>query len=1579
MAIIFGSDAGIRPDLHQDITGALVGEFNRIKTDIEAGFNRLTGQSAGLPPLAPLEPVHVDDGFSNVPGTAFTNSTIDNIDDIQKRRIVTQEPHITVYLKKRAFWSLRDEYSSRFMDGGEKLFIRASKILFEKKASQIAAYEALTKLDQLIANEADIDSAGLDAIVSLLERASGTVNFQIQGLIQSSQTGDPALNAAIQDEINQAVDNLESTENLIESLRELSAKNKKTKQATQTNWVVDPDDADVVSTGRGSGVIELTAISDLNTSLGLESEGSFSFTLQDPYNLTKITSDDVEIALSSAFREAEEIGVLLNSSEGRGGVDADLGLGPAQLLEEARRKDRQLQALRKNKVVNVLGFNQSPSVLSNNDTAEIIFEIQPTSVSTEKVTASTPAVSTPFNKNTFRSVFAQLPAGQQLSPREDQLVTEIFKLLERYVAAVERINRNALDLNNIPDFAYARRQLRKHFLGKSMVQPMDGVHIYINGRTRKDGEVIGPLNYLLNNTAFIKEFADSETLIDQVIEEEMDQFNIDRELISVELYKSIRTSGLLRNAGVHVFGGLVSTVSESYNASNGNYVLNVSGHSNLKWLRLSRVNVKPSLDQTQGLLEDPLTPFDIKTDPNTGLIEGEPGLSDINREREREGLLNYNAGIRPGGKVKENNLVQDYEDSDEEAPVQKIRQHAPGLVYKWKEGIIVATRNVNLKTALDGSPHQSSKLRRDVGLTITESPFANQDAADVVSLLVTGFPHNYESFFENATATGAYSPGGTGGSNDGQSYFHTFFDVTRSTNRALGNFQPFKILNVPPDELEARINAQMELRKESKKINELRKELANLQDLDLKLRGTEGIKISEESERKRGTAQTGLTGAIRDVKARLTAATNEFKQNANNAPGLRVYGSDFALQFEPASSSEDARDLEERNQRFALKNRLLQLRTQFDCKFNRDQNLFIVSDEYDKDLDIQAYVLASIGSQDQPIWKSDYKVPLEICRNVAKTLDFEFFCDSQGHIQFRPPKYNRVPLSLLLKLFLLEARENKVLFPTFLKNLFNTTTGSIERDLEIVNKQLKLESILLNTSVSFGENDPTNELVIGVGESIQLSESLAPTSELQGGDLREKAKSFLQTKVELASLTGGKAIDINDQTEIEAAEKLLREFNDPSSRNVSSRRLSKFNKIGKLISRRQQLTAISSRIKSEGETLVKNGFNKVDKDVINKLFKTFGELIEDDFHDFLGPGSASRFIIYDEQIISSSFTESDQNVICRVDVQGQQDLTGDKAGEIGQVPVLWAGGTDFDLWRQYGYRPAPPTSKPFFKNAETQCAPYVMMLLNRAKRDIVRGSITLYGNEYYQIGEVVYINNRDMLFYVSDVSHSFSYSSGSYTTKLELRYGHPLGEYLATPLDVIGKNIIRNQTEFNRTVMTRDTSDQKIGVHIGAIVFPSKESAPSEEGAKNDMLSGLFALTNVTSLKNALTIAKKHVGKNGEFPKVEIRGYITDAANVDKVRRRMKAVRNWFKNPIGKKFMKEGEGFIKLSSLFTDSRLQENQLVAIDSNTSVDPINIKEELTGKNLEKLRIPKEEVFSAAPDGKPDNIIEAVLVYE
>jgi len=1573
MSIVFGGDAGIRQDAWGNMLDGVLGEFSRIKDGLVDNFSRLTGKPTGLSRNLPKENIHVDDGFQNVPGTVFTGSgNMGDIDDIKTRKITTQSPMFTVYIKKKIFWSLRNEHNTKFMDSAEKLFIRASKLLFERKCAQVASYEAMTKLERLIEEEAELDVQHVEQIrdliqVEILENAKDRIDEEADLLASN-----PFFSEEYQNEIISAAADAkrEITKNanlFIEELDKIIKKARISKQAVHTNWVIDTrNNSDNVKIGRGVGVIELTLVDSVRTSLSLETgdAGSISFTLQDPYNLMSITNTDVELALSAALM------ARYRESNPDQFPAEDVGKRTAQeILEEARRLDEELR-------------KERSRIFRASNVADIVFEVNPSSAAPNKITGRISSLSEPFNEDNFRIVFLDLPIEQQLTMEEDELVTRIFKLLNDYVLAINAITAAGEARNKDEDTEYARRQLRKFYLGKSIVQPMDGVHIYIRSNTFRDNELIGPLSVLLNDSPFVKSFAggfDPDGTNDAVLREEMKQLGITN--IPVALYRKLRTNSLLRNAGAHVFGGLVSTVSSSYNASRGEYTLQVSGESNMKWLKLSRVNVAPSLEQPRGVLEDPLTPLKLDIDPATGLIRGNPVLSDENRKRN----LYYRDGTLFGERLDDQNIYQDTVHVDNKA--YSLMQHAPGLAYRWKEGVISATQQRSLRSSLGGDTPAKQQLRRDVGLTITkDGPFANLDVADVISLLVTGFPHNFESFYLNSISVGSFTNDRE--QNSAESYFHSFFDITRSTNKALGNFVPFKNIDITQEQMAQRLKVQTDLVKENKEISDLQSKIAEQQDTLNQL----ALRKSPASL----STQNAISKIISKNTKRLNDLIEKFSESIDSGEesGLRVYGNNIIVESTSASDSEASG---EASQQARLRTKLMQLRYQVDTKLNLDNNLFVVSDEYDKDLDIQAFV-TELQSGEVPTWNSQYKTPIETCINAAKVIDFEFFCDTQGNIQFRPPQYNKIPISLLAKMLLLSEDKSIELLPPFVKALFVSRRESLEKTKKVLDMEIAIINLFL-----FGDESGKGEITNATGTKEIFATTGSNASVIGIGSEASKSNveysgsiaiMIQQLRNLLAQETDPSFSASEDSEKLKEVQKEVEELNNPSSPNVNTRRLSKLNKLVQLSSQKQRVEETlakmsSSKVKEQTyNATVQNatrGFGtRLSTGQLQTIFEPFGNLLEDDYNDFIGPGSSSRFIIYDSQIISYDFKESDSNVHCRVDVTGQQDLLGEQPGFVGRIPILWAGATDFDLWKQYGWRQLSSVNKPYFKNAEQQCAPYALMLLSIQRRDAIRASITLVGNEYYQLGDVVYINSKDLLYYVYGVSHNISFS-GAFTTTLDLRYGHALGEFIPTPLDVIGKNLIKNQRKFNTTFMHRSTAGTDVGRVVGVVLYPL--GSYEEDPMKQLLELGDF---NLTALKNALLIINTHKDSK-QFKEVEIRGFVrsigtsTDPQRVTVVEDRMKAVRDWLTKPIegfnddDEEIPLDYEDFpaLEKSKIKDANSLTPILVPIVDENTTEEEQKLPEESIG------RTPSEESYNLMMDPKDPqgefNTIEIVITFE
>jgi hypothetical protein len=216
----------------------------------------------------------------------------------------------------------------------------------------------------------------------------------------------------------------------------------------------------------------------------------------------------------------------------------------------------------------------------------------------------------------------------------------------------------------------------------------------------------------------------------------------------------------------------------------------------------------------------------------------------------------------------------------------------------------------------------------------------------------------------------------------------------------------------------------------------------------------------------------------------------------------------------------------------------------------------------------------------------------------------------------------------------------------------------------------------------------------------------------------------------------------------------------------------------------------------------------------------YEHMIEDETYDDYGPGSGSRYIIKNSQIRRLDLAENPPDFTC-IQVNGQLNPLLPNTvlpGSLNSFPdggngLVTAAAVDYDLWRKYGHRTQATINVPFLSDPNSQCAPYASMILSRARQNILRGSVTISGNEYMQPGEVVFLQDRQLLFYVTSVAHSYS-SSVDFSTTLTLTYGHTPGDYIPTTLDVIGKMIYSNRDIATMTVQRQSSTynDSNMGV-----------------------------------------------------------------------------------------------------------------------------------------------------------------------
>jgi len=338
---------------------------------------------------------------------------------------------------------------------------------------------------------------------------------------------------------------------------------------------------------------------------------------------------------------------------------------------------------------------------------------------------------------------------------------------------------------------------------------------------------------------------------------------------------------------------------------------------------------------------------------------------------------------------------------------------------------------------------------------------------------------------------------------------------------------------------------------------------------------------------------------------------------------------------------------------------------------NADKNYFVVDAQYNLNPALQAYNRQI--TQSANLWQSEWDTPFVLCHAVAEALDFEFYCNEDGHLIFRPPKYNRTPVEF-----------------------FYADDSYLQANLA---KYINYETVLT---------------------------------------LQDEVKQ-LDTTIQAQQAVGTVAKDILQSREAKYSS--LQQYNRLAFNNI---------------------------------------FDIVNENHINR--------------------------IYDSEIIRYDLTEHEPD-FTSIDVFGKPDLV-----DIAQTADnwYWAGATDFDLWRMYGYKAGGAAHKPFFKDALNQCAPYALSLIQRQWGKIFHCSMLVRGDSRYRIGDTVYVKDLNMMFYIEQVAHSFTYGS-SFTTSLTLTYGRRPGQWFVVPFDTIGALMIAGEKDRTAALQGKTNLSPKSG------------------------------------------------------------------------------------------------------------------------------------------------------------------------
>ncbi len=1445
--------------------------------------------------------------IDNTSQRSYINSGFANNDRTRPniRNVITQTPELVVIIKKRMFSSLAGNYDEKYMNKDERHFYRAAKKLFENKCNEISAYEKLTKLSKILYDVGELTNPLAQAIYKSLDAIEGT-DFNagggdyLSGILYGSKTKDYLM----------------KHKDAIQKIRAALTLNGFNQNTT---WIKDEKRANVSNAGKGTGVIELTIVTtfESTTSVNL-GEGSASFSILDPNRMLMITEADIERALYQTSYEKYALTNYLTSTMEADNDDDLQYLNELRLTRGASSLNIKTDASSRmyNKVIILL--DRLGYELTDRDGGGLNFD--------------------KLNND------PNVPDYEKFTKEEQKLITTIykrtFKILSSKLRDFEDYRKYNYEAN------YARKMMRLNFLGKQLIQSQDNVYAYIDSQRIEDKMVLGGLresfvdmsDSIMSGTSFggmgaasligslDTAFGDLKNLMGTTKKTGsgssggFDFYEAEKNmLVGADfpswLWNLLRPNFTSATFGTCVFCGVVQNCNESY--TDGSYTVNVSCKDNAYYFEQGYINTQPGLDQFNGYLYDPLTPYDFSFDATTGLL---PDVSQLNLLKENYDKLNSKMYVMEDGKnagfvaTSTNIMEGDIEpilglsqtSNIYSNIARRIYSMPEGMVYRWKSGIGSAI--INQSGTTDGS--MANRLVQDnYGLVTLTDPFGGQDLFNVISILVCGEPYNFNTFMKSAQEFGTISVQAS--YNPDADYFTSLFKAIKKQNKIWGNFVPFKRFSTDPTTFSKSIALQTYTYAHSTSIKSKMNERAKLLNKLIQFEGDnysfDIMKFSAPLFGSSGVSNIDSKNAsitndlikkivLLDGQIQLhSQAIFETLESNNVAQSVLAVGSNVLY-----SSSDDTTPAAQRERYRLLISQQNQLtkRHLWQVKGNIDQNLFIIGTECDMDADIQA-LAQSLTGDFQYLNKSWITVKSKL-EQALKVLGLELFANSQGHIELRAPKYNRIPSTILFEMFRMNSDYGIKVYPDFLEGLFTNQVESVFTDIELLEDEIRLRAIALGanpnvngsieglldgtmsknaieTKFAFvsGADGSLSSLRTAVGQIASEYKKAYdnPDSYLLGAitvgkDVQDIFKNDITKKLQTAANTVNtfdiykqvsnvtkiyRALDNNtiktsaqDAIALSIRQRVSQKTGRPIDSvktveqmlpNSKNGKLSPLdlntlqNELDSLVSRRFEALNIAVNLIKNIDSAAR--VNTPGSDVLKKLLlpNLYGdenvpsflkEMVENEMYDDYGRGSGKRFVINEKDIINMSYNE-DNPEFTSVELSGSEmnGLVGGAGFDVGSgIKLSNVKSVDYDMWRMYGYKETQLPDMPFLNNAELQLAPYAVFLLNRERAKIFKSRVGVVGNEFMQAGEVYYIRERGMLFYSKSVNHSFTYNN-SFTTTLNLEYGRVPGEYIPTPLDIIGKTLYKNMNlNIGSHVTSRPgTRKEQNNVHLGTLLY----------------------------------------------------------------------------------------------------------------------------------------------------------------
>ena len=1403
--------------------------------------------------------------------------------------ILMQEPNATVLFKKKQLSSVGDNFRPDFMDADEKLYYRAMKKLFQNKCNQISILEKLSKIQSVTSSIGNLPNQLLPAVFTLADNLNSTIGSSLGG----AATGSSLFGAA---------SFLSST---VDAVRRLTAFN----QASHiTSWITDSTIMSPSALGEGTGVIEITNFTELTTTTttSLDRPGSFSVTIMDPYECMWINEYDIEKAISDATNLSYNSNIYELASKNSATQISDF----QNRLNELRAQ-RGAGSISLHTDISTFTLGKRVTAIFDRIGTELPFTYDSTSaaaifsggalgggatVAPEYLIGGSIVGSEGLDTKTASIITNNITLIGNASTSELSLFSSLISAVFGKLSADANAQKSLQTANQFTD--YARRKLRFNFLGQSIIQPMDTIHVYINSKSRYDNRLLDGFQDMF---AGLNAYQNQNNTLSNIGAGLANLGGLNPSAnLSMEVEKSVfvgsdfpnylwsvyRDQFVSENEGTHVFAGLVQNVADSWSNA-GKFSVSISGSDNTHYFEQGKINFKPGADVFNGSIFDPLTPFKTNFDTVSSNAKSQtPELLDENQfilgssqssgSPQGSSLVKFKLGRFAGQSVNQQGLIQDKQFDPLTGQINKIFYAPDGLVYKWKEGIGVFTQF--------GSNQDMNDPTRVGNPAITNDPFAGQDIMNVLSLLIVGAPYNFATYYKAAMNFDGAGADPQSKQNAAHSFLQSLRNDLVKTNTLWGNFIPFK--NMVMDEA-SYVKAIQKTTTIINKNIELDAQIKTLQDLNQQAMMQGAASAFSQQSKYNNTDFLSLKSQVSTLTDQIQNTLNSI--SAIDDSDIQQVGSDTSFDSS-AFAGNSSSSLSPSRQPLRRQINFLTRRMSYKVRANEDKNLFIVDDSYDKDYDIAAF--QSNLTDGIKLYTSNFTSVKQQIQQVAQLLNLEVFCDSQGHIRCRSPQYNKMPSSVFYKMIYQSQTLGIQPFPDFLTDLFTDQLSSLRSQIEILEDQIRLDCAILSIDtdsdcVSFilgpgGASSGTGSSFDFIsdesnGQISEISDLLSAANPDQGTNAQPQALQTFDTISQTATSTqnvfgnstkyasivsflqdnalnssGIPTTDIPSFLTSDRVDVLVKRIFTKSGQRVDkkdylvqtvsgavdvqppiSSSIDVFKVVSELsdkIKNRQK--ALKTFYKSLNNAQEFNSLNNLSHSTATDIIthgifnnanvpEVLEHMIEDETYDDYGLNSGQRYVIRNNQIRNITysanappFTSVEVNGVLSPFLTGQDvppELVGAFPG--GGNGLTAAMALDYDMWRNYGFKQAAVLSVPFLSDPVSQCGPYAAMILSRNRKEILQANVTISGNEFMQPGEVVYLENRGLLFYVTSVKHSFTFGS-AFTTTLELSYGHTPGEYIPNPVDMIGKMIYNNKDGGQLIIHRQENSgnEQNVGV-----------------------------------------------------------------------------------------------------------------------------------------------------------------------